>query len=58
MTAVRAIMIAFTCVLQKARQDVLAEFPVITPCHTEYSGRSHSFAQEVLNNSVLCTLWL
>jgi hypothetical protein len=44
MTAVQAIMIAFTCVLQKARRDVLAEFHVITPCHTEYSGRSHSFA--------------
>ena len=40
------------------RRDVLAGFHVITLCHSEYSGRSHSFAQEVLNNSVLCTLWL
>jgi hypothetical protein len=58
MTAVHAIMIAFTCVLQKARRDVLAEFLVITPRHTEYFGKSHSFAQRVLNNIVPCTLWL
>jgi len=58
MTAVHAIVIAFTCVLQRVRRDVLAVFHVITQCHTEYSGRSHSFAQGVLNNSVLCTLWL
>jgi len=50
-------MIAFTCVLQMARRDVLAGFHVITLCHTEHSGRSHSFAQGVLNNSALCTLW-
>jgi hypothetical protein len=58
MAAVHAILIALTCVLHKARPDVLAEFHVITPCHIEYSGRSHSFAQAVLNNSFLCTLWL
>jgi hypothetical protein len=44
MTAVHAVMIAFTCVLQKVRRDVLVEFLVITPHHTEYFGRSHSFA--------------
>jgi len=51
-------MTALTCVLQMVRRDVLAGFHVITLFHTEYSGRSHSFAQGVLNNSVLCTLWL
>lgn len=51
-------MVILTCVLQKEKQDVLAEFLARTQRHIGYFGKNHFSVQTVLNNSVPCTLWL